>query len=741
MKNMLNKIVAICTIFSFVFVHVNTFAGDPTKAEIYITATIYQGAGTLPYQDGWPVESQSSISNPLNIMDLDGDGTTEVLLNSGDMIHIWQYDGSDFAGWPQIIAQDAYNTSSPVIRDVDLTVNPGILASYHDGSGKSNVAGFYSDGGKMTDWQDIADSISKSICLGDLTGDGVDEVISVSENDKSNIYAREQDGEQAPGWPVNTGEEERDFTDGVAVGDLDGDGLNEIVACSKGGYAGIYVFRDDGSVMTGWPQALSGIGYSKGAPILGDVDKDGDLEIIFCSEVTPSVNKIYIFHHDGALPTGWPVILEDDLEFSPVMGDVNGDGETEIVVGTKENKVYVFDKDAGLLTGWPVETDEPITSSPVLGDIDGDAFSDILICTEKKAFAWQGSGSLVTGWPITTAEPQDGYLKSPALCDLDGDGDIEFLAYSTIGKVYAWDLSGAYSEDNIEWGKYQYDCKHSGLYKPDLVLSPLPPTDLTIYIGSWDLLDLHWQDNSDDEDGFKIERGTDGILFTELPAEAGVDETVYNDSGLDKDTTYYYRIRAYNAYGDSEYSNTVSARPSDRPIIESITPAIAAPGATIEIYGRNFGLRNSIRCKVYFYGEGYSKGVRKDIIEWKEDYIKCIVPSLPVGKQRVKIMTQAGRGATNTFRVYRPVINCISPVLTGAGEEVTIYGSYFGARTKYSKVRLYGDGECVDAEIVSWQDGEIVFEVSLLSEAYDSYEIKVRTGAGWSNGTNCVYSK
>lgn len=69
---------------------------------------------------------------------------------------------------------------------------------------------------------------------------------------------------------------------------------------------------------------------------------------------------------------------------------------------------------------------------------------------------------------------------------------------------------------------------------------------------------LLWNDNSTNEAGFKVERSTDGVTFTEI-GQAEVDTPTYVDTNVNTTTQYKYRVRAFNVSGDSAYSNELSA--------------------------------------------------------------------------------------------------------------------------------------------------------------------------------------
>ena len=85
-----------------------------------------------------------------------------------------------------------------------------------------------------------------------------------------------------------------------------------------------------------------------------------------------------------------------------------------------------------------------------------------------------------------------------------------------------------------------------------------PPSNLAAVATSAGI-DLSWQDNSDNETGFKIERKTGAGGNYQQIATVGANVIKYSDTGLSGDTTYYYRVRAYSDSGDSSYSNEASA--------------------------------------------------------------------------------------------------------------------------------------------------------------------------------------
>ncbi|MDD5222887.1 MAG: hypothetical protein PHE84_02780 [bacterium] len=88
--------------------------------------------------------------------------------------------------------------------------------------------------------------------------------------------------------------------------------------------------------------------------------------------------------------------------------------------------------------------------------------------------------------------------------------------------------------------------------------TPSAPTGLTATQVAGPAVNLTWTDNSTDEDGFKLEWSADGVSWYSLTS-LGANVAQYTDSsGVVAGSTYYYRVYAYNTYGNSGYSNSAS---------------------------------------------------------------------------------------------------------------------------------------------------------------------------------------
>ena len=133
-------------------------------------------------------------------------------------------------------------------------------------------------------------------------------------------------------------------------------------------------------------------------------------------------------------------------------------------------------------------------------------------------------------------------------------------------------------------GNSDYSIEASATTLPD---PPAEPAGLTATVAGSSQINLAWLDNSNDENGFRIERKIDSV-YVEI-AILGANVTSYADVGLTEDVTHYYRLRAFNIGGNSAYSNEVNATPSDdanfalnKPALASSTDITSAPANAVD---------------------------------------------------------------------------------------------------------------------------------------------------------------
>ena len=208
----------------------------------------------------------------------------------------------------------------------------------------------------------------------------------------------------------------------VAAGDLDGDGLQDIVAGDNRGSVACL----DGQGRLEW--IYQGDHGGTLCPAIADGDGDGRMEVWFGGTRTP----LMCLNSDGTARWAWDCRARGA---SPVAADLDGDGKMEIV-GAADNQLAAFSWDGTRY--WTQPLHRELDSAISAADLDGDGLLEVL--------AADLSGYLVcvsySGVLLWEADVEGWVRRSPSVGDVDGDGQPEVLVAGDSGMVHVFGAKG-----------------------------------------------------------------------------------------------------------------------------------------------------------------------------------------------------------------------------------------------------------------------------------------------------------
>jgi hypothetical protein len=243
----------------------------------------------------------------------------------------------------------------------------------------------------------------------------------------------------------------------LAAGDVDGDGADEVIVGLGRGGGGFVAVLDDAAhayalltwLRVDWPTYNAANGET--FPAAGDLDGDGRAEIVLglgdggrgWYEIFDDASQR--FRHLAWKRVSWPTYNAGSGPTHPAIGDVDGDGAAEIVLGlgkgsdgwlqVVDDRLSAFAHSAWIRIDWPTYTAVNGTTFPALGDLDDDGRTELVVGLGRGSNGWfgilddQSAGLEFLGWDRIDSPGYNAYSGEthPAAGNLDGDPAAEIV--------------------------------------------------------------------------------------------------------------------------------------------------------------------------------------------------------------------------------------------------------------------------------------------------------------------------
>jgi hypothetical protein len=241
-----------------------------------------------------------------------------------------------------------------------------------------------------------------------------------------------------------------EHTAGIALGDLDGDGDLDVIFVNGRHFPEVnWVFSNDGNATFYGKRAMRAEPDRSYGIALGDLTGNGNLDAVVANDAG---DRSMVYRNDGV---GHFTVIAGlgsgtEARRAVALGDFDGDGALDVVlVGDRQDHIY-FNQDAG--TRWvqrPLGVGDARGLAVAVEDLDADGYLDIIVAERGPGrivvYRNDGQGAFSV-WRTLGRGQSD--PTGVATGDLDGDGNVDIVVvnWERAHAVYLGDGRGSFSE-------------------------------------------------------------------------------------------------------------------------------------------------------------------------------------------------------------------------------------------------------------------------------------------------------
>ncbi|MBN2070074.1 MAG: VCBS repeat-containing protein [Candidatus Krumholzibacteriota bacterium] len=394
---------------------------------------------TLYLNDGGILSSSFAWSSaPANMTlavalgDIDGDGALDLVCgNYGQRNTIYLNSSGMFTTTPSWYSDSLNLTSCVTLGDID---NDGYLDLVCGNGGYKNPQRntlYMNEDGIVAPapvWQSDSMFVTNDIAIGDVNGDGYLDLVCGNDKTPNTLYLNEGGMfSTSPAWLSDS----TFNTTSVELGDINGDGYLDLVCANiihEFSGKNISLYLNEGGLFSTTPSWSCETDKVSFDIALGDIDGDGDLDLVCANIQEGSEGNVVYLNTEGTFPLVPDWTAESNIwTIAIALGDIDSDGSLDMICGNAGNNAIYSNNSHPFAAApdfiWPYF---PGIYDIDMGDIDGNGYPDLVAGGLYVNLLFLNNECVfdtLAGWYSS----QDNSTANIDLGDVDGDGDLDLV--------------------------------------------------------------------------------------------------------------------------------------------------------------------------------------------------------------------------------------------------------------------------------------------------------------------------